>query len=89
MKDVPVDGFWSVTVYNVQGFMEKNDKNAYLFNSVTAKRNDDGSITIHFGGDPGNPNYLPIVKGWNSLLSKLAGDGAFGQANSLILLSRP
>jgi hypothetical protein len=24
-----------------------------------------------------------------SLLSKLAGDGAFGQANSLILLSRP
>ncbi|MGA3318549.1 MAG: DUF1214 domain-containing protein [Candidatus Korobacteraceae bacterium] len=53
MKDVPVDGFWSVTVYNVQGFMEKNDKNAYLFNSVTAKRNDDGSITIHFGGDPG------------------------------------
>jgi len=64
-KDVPVDGFWSVTVYNAKGFMEKNDKNAYSFNNVTAKRDKNGSITIHFGGDPGNPNYLRIVEGWN------------------------
>lgn len=64
-KDVPVDGFWSVTVYNADGFMEKNDQDAYSFNNVTAERNDDGSITIHLGGDPSQSNYLPITKGWN------------------------
>jgi hypothetical protein len=68
VKDVPVDGFWSVTVYNAKGFMEKNDRNAYSFNNVTARRDKDGSITIHFGGDPGNPNYLPVVKGWNYMV---------------------
>lgn len=65
VKDVPVDGFWSITVYNALGFMEENDLGAYSYNNVTAKPNADGSITIHLGGDPGNPNYLPIVKGWN------------------------
>lgn len=64
-KDVPVDGFWSVTVYNASGFMEKNGLNAYSFNNVTAQKDADGGITIHFGGDPANPNYLPITKGWN------------------------
>jgi hypothetical protein len=24
-----------------------------------------GSITIHFGGDPKQPNYLAIMDGWN------------------------
>jgi len=64
-KDVPVDGFWSVTVYNAKGFMEKNDLGAYSYNNVTAKKDKDGGITIHFGGDPRKPNYLPITKGWN------------------------
>jgi len=65
VKDVPVDGFWSITVYNKDGFMEKNDQNAYSFNNVTAKRNADGSITINFGGGPGAINNLPITPGWN------------------------
>jgi hypothetical protein len=34
-------------------------------NNVTAKRNPDGSISIHFGGDPTSTNYLPIMRGWN------------------------
>jgi len=67
-KDVPVDGFWSVTVYNAKGFMEKNSRDAYSVNSITALKNEDGSITVHFGGDPANPNYLPITKGWNYLV---------------------
>lgn len=65
VKDVPVEGFWSVTVYNAEGFFEKNALNAYSFNNVTAKTNSDGSYTIHFGGDPEQINYLPITKGWN------------------------
>ncbi len=65
VKDVPVDGFWSVSVYNKDGFFEKNEKNAYTLNNVTAKRDADGSVTIQFGGDEGTPNYLPVTPGWN------------------------
>ena len=64
-KDVPVDGFWSISVYNAEGFFEKNELESYSFNNYTAKKNPDGSITIHFGGDPKQTNYLPITKGWS------------------------
>lgn len=64
-KDVPVQAFWSVTVYNKDGFFTPNKLDAYSFNSVTAKRNEDGTVTIHFGGDPQATNYLPIDDGWN------------------------
>ncbi len=65
VRDVPVDGFWSVTVYNAKGYMEPNPQSAYSVSNVTARRNADGSVTIHFGGDPGSANYLPIVPGWS------------------------
>lgn len=68
MKDVPVDGFWSITVYNKDGFMEKNDQNAYSFNNVTATKNADGSITINFGASPTAINNLPITPGWNYIV---------------------
>jgi hypothetical protein len=67
VKDVPVDGFWSVSVYNKEGFFEKNPQNAYTVNNVTAKPNADGSVTIHFGGDEKALNYLHIMPGWNYL----------------------
>ena len=63
---VPVKDFWSVSVYNPKGFFEKNAYNAYSINSITAKKNADGSVTIQFGGCDGKiPNCLPIVEGWN------------------------
>ena len=66
VKDVPVDGFWSISVYNEKGFFEKNELGAYSVNNLTAKPNDDGTFSIQFGGDPkAAPNYLPITKGWN------------------------
>ena len=66
VKDVPVDGFWSVSVYNEQGYYEKNPYNAYTLNNLTARRSDDGAIAIQFGGcDDKIPNCLPITKGWN------------------------
>jgi len=67
-EKVPVDGFVSITVYNAKGFMERNNLNAYSVNNVTAKRNADGSVTIHFGGDPTKLNYLPITPGWNYIV---------------------
>ena len=67
-KDVPVDAFWSVTLYDAEGWMPVNKYKAYSFNNVTAKKADDGSITIHFGGDPKADNFLPIVPGWNYIV---------------------
>jgi hypothetical protein len=65
VKDVPVDA-WSITVYNKQGYMERNDLGAYSVNNITAKPNPDGSVTVQFGGcEKTNPNCLPIVPGWN------------------------
>ena len=67
-EKVPVDGFVSITVYNAKGFMEKNDQNAYSVNNVTAAKNADGSVTLHFGGDPDQLNYLPVTPGWNYIV---------------------
>jgi len=68
VKDVPVDGFWSISLYNGEGYFEKNRYNAYSVNNITGKKNKDGSMTIHFGGDPKQDNFLPIMKGWNYLV---------------------
>jgi hypothetical protein len=69
VKNVPVDGFWSVSVYNAQGYFEKNASNAYSLNNITAKKNDDGSVAVQFGGCDGKiPNCLPVTKGWNYLV---------------------
>jgi len=61
VKDVPVDGF-----YNTEGYLQPNQYNAYCVNTMTAKKDADGSVAIQFGGcDGGIPNCLPIMKGWN------------------------
>jgi hypothetical protein len=66
VKDVPVDGFWSVSVYDAQGYYEKNELNAYSLNNVTATKDANGSITVQFGGcDRKVANCLPIMPGWN------------------------
>jgi len=65
VKDVPVRAFWSVIAYDANGFIPANDLGVYSYNNVTAEPDPDGSITIHFGGDPDQTNYLPITEGWN------------------------
>ena len=65
VKDVPVNAFWSVTVYNADGYLEKNDFGRNSINNVTAKPNTDGSFTLNFGGDSKAINYLPITPGWS------------------------
>jgi len=68
VKDVPVDGFWSISLYNKEGYFQKNKYNAYSVNNITGTKNKDGSMTVHFGGDPKQPNFLPIMDGWNYLV---------------------
>lgn len=65
-KDVPVDGFWSVIVYDKKGYIPKNKRKVYSFNNLTAEPNKDGSVTIEFGnGKAKGPNCIPIVKDWS------------------------
>jgi hypothetical protein len=66
VRDVPVDGFWSVTVYNNEGYIEPNQYATYSLNSYTAIKGPNGSVAIQFGGcNVEIPNCLPIMKGWN------------------------
>ena len=67
--EVPVDGFWSISVYNAAGYFEPNERGAYTINNITGARNDDGTITVRFGDYPEDvPNALPITEGWNYLV---------------------
>jgi hypothetical protein len=70
-NDVPVDAFWSVSVYNARGFFEPNEKNLYTVNSVTGEPNADGSVTVRLvasadGDMPANAIVTP--QGWNYLI---------------------
>ena len=65
VKDVPVDAFWSISLYNKDGYFQENEYNAYSVNNITGTPNEDGSFTVHFGGDPESVNYLYIMEGWN------------------------
>lgn len=67
VKDVPVDGFWSITVYNKDGYFEPNPQNAYSVNNITAVPDADGATTVQFGG-AGAANLLPITEGWNYIV---------------------
>ena len=66
LKDVPADGFWSVSVYNDRGFFEPNARSAYSVTSVGAKAAPDGTVAVQFGGcEDGAANCLPTPPGWS------------------------
>ena len=65
--NVPVDGFWSISVYNKDGYFEPNPQHAYSVNNVTAHKNADGSVDIQFGGcNDKHLNCIPITPGGNA-----------------------
>ena len=69
VSEVPVDGFWSISVYNTDGYFEENAYDSYSINNVTALPNPDGSVTVHFGPEPSDrPNFVHIMDGWNHVV---------------------
>ena len=67
VRDVPVDAFWSISLYNAEGYFPDNGHRVSI-NSLTATPNEDGSTTVHFGGSDDGPNTLAIMDGWNYLV---------------------
>ncbi|MCI2958706.1 DUF1254 domain-containing protein [Agromyces atrinae] len=69
LTDVPVEAFWSVSLYNSAGFFEANSLGVNSINSLTAVPDADGGVTVRFGEHlTGIPNALPIMPGWNYTL---------------------
>ena len=67
--DVPVDGFWSITVYGADGYIAPNDLGVYSLNSLTAQSIPDGTVTIQFGECGSDvPNCIPVPAGWNYMV---------------------
>jgi hypothetical protein len=65
-KDVPVDGFWSVSIYNRAGYYEANPYDSYNLNSVTAEADSHGLVTLNLAPKPeGLTNHLYVTDGWN------------------------
>ena len=61
-KDVPVNEFWSITVYTEEGFFF--DVESQSINSYQAIPNEDFSYTIHFSNDSSKKNCLNIGEHW-------------------------
>jgi hypothetical protein len=67
--DVPVDGFWSIIVYNAEGYIAPNELGLYSLNNYAAQPDPDGAVTIQFGGcDATTPNCIPTPVGWNYMV---------------------
>jgi hypothetical protein len=68
-SNVPVDGFWSISLYDAEGRFKKNQYDAYSVNNLTGKKRADGSIAVQFGGCDGRiANCLPTMPGWNYMV---------------------
>ena len=67
VRDVPVDGFWSISLYNADGYFPQAQGDAVSVNNLTAIRDADGSVTVHFGGCGDGRPQLPADHGWLEL----------------------
>lgn len=66
VQAVPVDAFWSISVYNADGFFEDSDEGGCTINQLTAVKEPDGSVVVHLGGcSDGRTNCLALMDGWN------------------------
>ena len=74
----PVDAFWSLTLYDIDGFQVPNSLNRFAVSSwMPFKYNPDGSLVLYFQNEsPGKENeanWLPAPKGPFNLTMRLYG----------------
>lgn len=74
----PVNAFWSITLYDSDGFQVANSLNRFAVSSwMPFKNNPDGSLTLYFQNEsPGKDkeaNWLPAPKGAFNLTMRLYG----------------
>ncbi|AVM01853.1 carboxylesterase [Gordonia iterans] len=67
-RDVPADAFYSVSVYNRDGYFEPGPSGVTNVNNVFGALNDDGSMTVRFGDFDTEANTIPTPDGWNLLI---------------------
>jgi hypothetical protein len=77
----PVNAFWSITLYDSEGFQVANSLNRFAVASwMPFKTNADGSLDIYFQNEsPGKDkeaNWLPAPKGDFNLTMRLYGPGS-------------
>jgi len=77
----PVNAFWSITLYDPQGFQVGNSLNRFAVSSwMPFKHNADGSLDLYFQNEsPGKDleaNWLPAPKGSFNLTMRLYGPKA-------------
>ncbi|VVP88196.1 hypothetical protein PS918_02961 [Pseudomonas fluorescens] len=77
----PVNAFWSITLYDPEGFQVGNELNRFAVSSwMPFKNNADGSLDIYFQNEsPGKEleaNWLPAPKGPFNLTMRLYGPKA-------------
>jgi hypothetical protein len=66
---VPVDGFWSLSVYDANGHFFTEDHGSRTINSFNAVRGADQAVVVQFGGgSPAVANCLSITRGWSYLV---------------------
>jgi hypothetical protein len=74
----PVNGFWSITLYDSEGFQVANELNRFAVSSyMPFKYNADGSLDLYFQNESPGPgkeaNWLPAPKGAFNLCMRLYG----------------
>ena len=91
-SNVPINAFWSVIVYDKNGYIYTNGKTT--LNNYTAKQNADNTYTIHFSNDNNKINNLNIGDGWNYTIrmyepknSILSGQWKFPKETKLKLIT--